>query len=243
MHFAGQKAVITGASSGIGQAIAAGLARQGAALWVVGRSRARLEQALCSAAPSALSISAIEADLGTPGGASRAACELLAQLDGSLDVLVHCAGAISLGSIENAPVEELDAQYHVNLRAPFVLTQALLPLLRNSRGQVVFVNSTAGLKANANASQYSATKHGLRALADSLRDEENRNGVRVLSVFSGRASTPMQRAITGWEGKEFHPEYLLQPDDVASAMLHSLTLPRTAELTDLSLRPFRKYPE
>lgn len=242
MQFAGKKAVVTGASSGIGRAIAIDLARQGAALWVVGRSRARLEQALCAAASQALSISAVEADLATPAGADAAARELLAQLD-AVDILVHCAGAITLGPIERATVEEFDTQYHINLRAPFVLTQALLPLLRNSQGQVVFVNSTAGLKANANAAQYSATKHGLKALADSLRDEENRNGVRVLSVFSGRASTPMQRAIADWEGKGFHPECLLQPEDVAASLLHALALPRTAELTDLSLRPFRKYPE
>jgi short-subunit dehydrogenase len=241
MVFAGQKAVITGASGGIGQAIAAGLARAGAALWVVGRSRRRLEQALCAAAASAHSVSVVEADLGTAEGAAGAADELLRQLVG-VDILVHCAGVISLGPVETAPVDEFDAQYHVNLRAPFVLTQALLPLLRNSQGQVVFVNSTAGLKANANAAQYSATKHGLKALADSLREEENRHGVRVLSVFSGRTSTPMQRTITEWEGKQFRPEYLLQPDDVAAALLHSLSLPRTAELTDLSLRPFRKYP-
>lgn len=239
--FAGHKAVITGASSGIGRAIAIGLARQGAALWVVGRSRARLEQALCGAASSALSVSVVEADLAAPEGAAAAAEELLRRLDG-VDILVHCAGAISLGSIERAPVEQFDAQYHINLRAPFVLTQSLLPLLRNSQGQVVFVNSTAGLKANANAAQYSATKHGLKALADSLREEENRHGVRVLSVFSGRTGTPMQRAIAEWEGKEFLPEYLMQPEDVADALLHSLSLPRTAELTDLSLRPFRKYP-
>jgi short-subunit dehydrogenase len=234
--------VVTGASSGIGQAIAAAFARQGAALWVVGRSRARLEQALCGAAASASSVCAIEADLGKPDGPAAASRDLLRALEG-LDVLVHCAGTVSLGPIESAAAEDFDAQYQVNLRAPFVLTQALLPLLRSSQGQVVFVNSTAGLKANANAAQYSATKHGLKALADSLRDEENGNGVRVLSVSSGRTNTPMQRAITAWESKGFHPERLLQPEDVASAMLHALALPRTAELTDITLRPFRKYPE
>lgn len=242
MSFAGQRAVVTGASSGIGQAIAAALARQGAALWVVGRSRARLEKALCATAASAASVATIEADLGTADGAAAAANELLRRLDG-VDILVHCAGAISLGPVERAPVEQLDEQYRVNLRAPYLLTQTLLPLLRNSQGQVVFVNSSAGLKANAMAAQYSATKHALKAFADALRDEENRNGIRVLSVYPGRAATPMQQAVTGWESKTFHPEYLLQPEDIAGAVLHSLALPRTAELTDLSLRPFRKYPE
>lgn len=242
MSFAGQRALITGASSGIGRAIAVGLARGGAKLWVLGRSRERLEEALCAAASSAASISAHEADLSTPEGQAAAIEAVLPELDG-LDILVHCAGEISLGPIATAPVEQFDRQYQVNLRAPYVLTQALLPLLRKSQGQVVFINSTAGLRANANAAQYSATKHGLKALADSLRDEVNRDGVRVLSVFSGRTSTPMQRAITEWEGKQWLPEYMLQPEDVAATLLHSLSLPRTAELTDISLRPFRKSPE
>jgi NAD(P)-dependent dehydrogenase (short-subunit alcohol dehydrogenase family) len=241
MQFEGFNAVVTGASSGIGRAIAAGLARGGAALWVVGRSRQRLEEALCGSAAAARSMSAVEADFAAPEGAAAAAEQLLRLVD-RVDILVHCAGAISLGPIGTAPVEQLDEQYRINVRAPFVLTQALLPLLRESRGQVVFVNSTAGLKANANAAQYSATKHALKALADSLRDEENRHGIRVLSVFSGRTGTPMQRAITDWEGKAFLPEYLLQPEDVAAPLLHALSMPRTAELTDLSLRPLQKYP-
>jgi short-subunit dehydrogenase len=242
MNFAGQSAVITGASSGIGKAIAIGLARGGARLSVIGRSRARLEEALCGAAPGATSITAHEADLSTPEGATSVAESLVRELD-AVDILIHSAGAITLGPIATSSVERFDEQYTLNLRTPYVLTQALLPLLRASQGQVVFINSSAGLRANANAAQYSATKHGLKALADSLRDEVNRDGIRVLSVFSGRTSTPMQRGITEWEGKAWAPEYLLQPEDVAAALLHSLALPRTAELTDISLRPFRKYPE
>ena len=241
MRFAGQNALITGASSGIGRAVAAGLARGGARLWVVGRSRERLEQALCAAAGSALSVTAHEGDFGAPESLAAMAARLLQELD-SLDILVHCAGAISLGAIETLPAAEFDRQYHVNLRAPYVLTQAMLPLLRKSHGQVVFVNSTAGLRANANAAQYSATKHGLKALADSLRDEVNADGIRVLSVFSGRTNTPMQRSVADWEGAPWMPDCLLQPEDVAAALLDSLALPRTAELTDLSLRPFQKYP-
>ncbi len=242
MSFAGQNALITGASSGIGKAVAAALARSGARLWLIGRSRARLEQALCAAAASGISMTAHESDLGLGDSVVELAGRLLHELDG-LDILVLCAGAISLGAVATASAEDFDRQYNVNLRAPYVLTQALLPLLRKSRGQVVFVNSTAGLRANANASQYSATKHGLKALADSLRDEVNADGIRVLSVFSGRTNTPMQRGITEWEGKAWMPDYLMQPEDIAAALLHSLSLPRTADLTDITLRPFQKYPQ
>src|SRR4051794_41933350 len=107
MGFAGQKAIITGASSGIGQAIAADLARQGAALWVLGRSRSRLEESLCAWAASALSISAVEADLATARGAAAGA-EEVRRAHGGGDGLVECAGAISPGAIERGPGGELE---------------------------------------------------------------------------------------------------------------------------------------
>src|SRR5262245_15337269 len=185
MSFAGLNCLVTGASSGIGRAVAIELARSGARLWVVGRSRARLEQALCAAADSAQSITAHQSDFESREEVGALAVRLLEELDG-LDIFVHCAGMISLGTVEAASAVDFDRLYSVNLRAPYVLTQALLPRLRKSHGQVAFLNSTAGLRANPNASQYSATKHGLKALADSLRDEVNKDGIRVLTVFSGR---------------------------------------------------------
>src|SRR5690606_19534993 len=110
-----------------------------------------------------------------------------------------------------------------------------------TRGQVVFINSSAGLAATANAAQYSAMKHGLKALADSLRGEVNAEGVRVASIFPGRVSTPMQRAILESEGRPWKPERLMQPEDVALAVVGALTLARTAEVTNLSIRPMVKY--
>src|SRR5690606_7283026 len=86
----------------------------------------------------------------------------------AVDILVHSAGTISLGNFENAPIEEFDRQVGVNLKAPFLLTQALLPQLGARRGQVVFINSSAGVCGAAGAAPYSASKHGLKGLADSL---------------------------------------------------------------------------
>jgi NADP-dependent 3-hydroxy acid dehydrogenase YdfG len=102
---------------------------------------------------------------------------------------------------------------------------------------VVFINSTAGLVARAGVAQYAATKHALRAMADSLREEVNADGVRVLSVFLGRTATPLQAALHEREGRRYRPERLVQPADVASLVVHALTLPRTAEVTDLTIRP------
>jgi short-subunit dehydrogenase len=75
---------------------------------------------------------------------------------GYVDLLVHSAGEIMLGPLESSSIQDLDRQYHVNVRAPYLLTQVLLPMLRSRRGQIVFVNSSAGQTASANSSQYSA---------------------------------------------------------------------------------------
>jgi NADP-dependent 3-hydroxy acid dehydrogenase YdfG len=118
-----------------------------------------------------------------------------------------------------------------------VLTQDLLPLVCRCQGQVVFMNSTAGLTSRANVSQCAGTKHALEALADSLREEVNRNGVRVLSVFPGRTASPSQEHLQAQEGRLYRPERLLQPEDVAAVVVHALCLPRTAEVTEIKIRP------
>ena len=116
-----------------------------------------------------------------------------------------------------------------------MLTQELIPLLVRRRGQIVFINSTAGFTARANIGQYAATKHGLRAIADSLRDEINGAGVRVLTVYPGRTATPTQERLHALEGKTYRPDRLLQPEDVASVVVHALCLPRTAEVTEIRI--------
>ena len=152
-------------------------------------------------------------------------------------MLVHGAGTIALGDLGSAPIEDLDRQYAANVRAPYLLTRALLPSLRATQGEVVFINSSAGLTARAGIAQYAATKHALKAIADSLREEVNPEGVRVLSVYPGRTATPLQARVHAEEGKAYLPERLVQPDDVASVVLNALTLPRSAEVTDVVVRP------
>jgi NADP-dependent 3-hydroxy acid dehydrogenase YdfG len=142
--------------------------------------------------------------------------------------------------MHDARLEDFDRQYRVNVRAPYLLTQLLLPRIISSRGQIVFVNSSAGLHARKGVGQYAATKHALRGIADSLREEVNEHGVRVLSVFLGRTASRMQANVYGREGRPYRPELLLQPDDVASVIVHALELPRTAEVTDIHLRPLLK---
>jgi NAD(P)-dependent dehydrogenase (short-subunit alcohol dehydrogenase family) len=152
---------------------------------------------------------------------------------------VHSAGALHWGPVETSPVEELDRQLLVNVRAPYLLTQLLLPLLRAACGQIVFLNSNAVRKPAAGMAAYAASKHALLGVADSLREEVAADGVRVVSVFPGRTATPMQRELRRLEEQPYDPSGLLQPEDVTALVLEALSLPPWAEVTDLYLRPRR----
>jgi len=234
----GLVAVVTGASSGIGNAIARGLAAEGARLALISRDERRLREAAAGwpdDAPPAL----VPADLREEADVAAVARTII-ETFGAVDVLVHAAGTIALGPFGTLPLSSLDEQYRLNVRAPFQLTQALLPQLVSARGQVVFVNSSAGLVSRAGVSQYGATKHAAKALADSLREEVHGDGVRVISVFPGRTATPMQAQVREMEGRAYDPEACLRAEDVASVVLHALTMPESAEVKDISIRPMKE---
>jgi NAD(P)-dependent dehydrogenase (short-subunit alcohol dehydrogenase family) len=236
---AGRVAVVTGASSGIGRAIALALARQGVKLCAIGRDPIRLAEIVATARQCS-DANDFQIDLGVETQL-QPLLEYLERKAGRLDILIHSAGVIHQDPMERACIEDLDAQYAINVRAPYLLTQRLLPLLTAARGQVVFINSSAGLMAKRpEVGQYGATKHALKAIADSLREEVNPKGIRVLTVYLGRTATPMQEALSRQEGKAYQPDMLMQPEDVASVVVHSLMLPRTAEVTDILIRPMVK---
>jgi NAD(P)-dependent dehydrogenase (short-subunit alcohol dehydrogenase family) len=234
----GRIAVVTGASSGIGRAIAVALSRQGARLCIVGRNPITLEQTLAAARRYSQATD-FRADLTIKDSLEP----LLRHLEevGCLDILIHCAGLIHEDPMELSRIDDLDLQYATNVRAPYSLTQRLLPLLTAARGQIVFINSSAGLSVKRpEIGQYAATKHALKAIADSLREELNPKGIRVLSVYLGRTATPMQEALFRKEGRVYRPEMLLQPEDVATMVVQALMLPPTAEVTEIRLRPMNK---
>jgi short-subunit dehydrogenase len=234
-----QVAVITGASSGIGKSIALALAKSGAQLCLLGRNLERLEAVARTAIKDSPSVRCYGIDLAKDKDIVDLQKKLNKDFD-NIDMLIHSAGEITIGRLELSSIADFDRQYKINVRAPSLLTQTLLPLLKIQKGQIVFINSSAGLFSKANLSQYAATKHALRALADSLRGEVNEMGIRVLSVFPGRTATPMQEMIFNQEGRDYPANRLLQPQDVAAVVIHALSLPRTAEVTDISIRPMAK---
>ena len=230
--FAQQVAVVTGASSGVGRAIAQALSARGATVCGVARRLNVLESTIPPIRPYV-------ADLGDDGEL-HALCRLLCDQCDRIDVLVHGAGIISIGPAAVAPIEDFDRQFRINARAPYVLTQALLPHLKRSRGHVVYINSSVVGQAKAGVSQYAASNAALKSLADSLRAEVNGDGIRVTSLFLGQTATPMQEDLHRLAGREYQPSLLLQPEDVAESVVGVLSLPRTAEVTDVHIRPMLK---
>lgn len=224
MSFEGQIAVVTGATSGIGAAVARALADAGTTVHGLGRRAA--EEAGIIAHRVDLADDAAVAGFG-------------AGFAGGVDLLVHAAGVWGAGTVAETPVEELERQWRINVRAPYLLTRALLPALIARRGQVAFLNSSVWDNARAGMAAYGGAKYALKAFADALRAEVNPAGVRVLSVFPGRTATPMQAEVHRAEGAAYHPAALLQPEDVAATLIAALALPRSAEVTDAHIRPAR----
>lgn len=231
----GKTALVTGASSGIGAAIAEALAAAGARLLLTGRDAGRLA-AVAVRCGRAETLPTDLADLAGGGEVHQLAAHA-AELFGHLDILIHAAGALFCGAVEVTPLAEVDRVLTTNLRAPFLLTQLTLPLLRAARGQVVFVSSGVVRRTAPELSAYTASKLALLGLADCLREEVAADGIRVITAAPGRTATPMQAELRRFEGQPYEPDGLLQPDDVASLVVAALSLPRTAAVTDLFLRP------
>ena len=237
--FTDRVAVVTGATGAVGRAIALRLIAGGANAALTGRSRTALDELARDSAVSGASVARWAVDLAVESELQAFAGQICDAYS-HVDILVHAAGTIAFGGIEHCSAAVLDDQYRVNLRAPYQLTQALLPRMLACGGHVVFINSSAGTGGRAGLSQYAAAKHGLRALADSLRDEVNARGVRVTSVFLGRTASRMQASVHRHEEKEYRPELLIQPGDVAELVIAALQLPRTAEVTEIHVRPMVK---
>jgi short-subunit dehydrogenase len=235
--FSNQTIVITGASGGIGRAIALALAEQGATVCLSGRDRKRLSEV--AARISEKRARCYPADITAEEELRTAVKAMLAE-NQRIDALIHCAAIIMIQPVATAPAEDFDRQFKTNVIAPFLLTQLLLPSLIEAQGQVVFLNSSAGLNAGPNVSQYAATKHALKALADSLRGECNASGVRVCSLFLGDTATPMQAEVRRQQGRPYDPKRVIQPEDVAAMAIAVLGLARTAEVTNVMIRPMAK---
>ncbi|WP_207400697.1 SDR family oxidoreductase [Actinomadura roseirufa] len=253
---------ITGATGGIGTAVAELLRERGHDLILTGRSPERLDRLAARlrtgahAATQLIStgrggtgpgvtgpgvtgpashrtIRTIPLDLTEPRRIEASLAQ--SELPGRLDGLIHAAAVVHLSPIAELEADEWIDHLSVNLVSAAELTRLLLPALRAAQGHVVFVNSTAGLRAKPEWSAYAASKFGLRALADGLRAEES--DLRVTSVYPGRTATEMQRSVRAQEGLPYAEDDFAAPGTVARVLVSALEIPRDAVISDVRVLP------
>jgi NADP-dependent 3-hydroxy acid dehydrogenase YdfG len=234
-----RSAVVTGASQGIGKAIAVAMAQEGIHTTRASRSLEKLKSVRKEIGNCAAELKCIELKLANLSNVASFAADIHDQLP-QLDILVNCAGVYDRGSMVDASTDHLYDLYKTNVRGVYALTRSLLPMLKKTRDDTVFINSTIVFSTAKNVGQYAAMQHASLSIANALRAEVNDDGVRVLTVYPGRTATPLQEKIFEIEEKDYRPQVLLQPSDVAEIVVACLKLPGTAEVTDLCIRPRQK---
>jgi short-subunit dehydrogenase len=226
MNLGGRTALVTGASGGLGQAIARALVRRGASVVLTARRVDVLEPLAAETGGRA-----VRCDLG-----DRASLQRLVEDAGPVDVLVANAGIPGSGRIESFTVEEIDRAIDVNLRAPMVLARLMCEgMAERGGGQIVFVSSLSGKAGTAGSSVYAATKFGLRGFAQGLREDLRPRGVGVSTVFPGF----IRDAGMSHESGAKLPGYVgtKTPEDVAAAVVSAIERDRSeVDVAPLGLR-------
>jgi NADP-dependent 3-hydroxy acid dehydrogenase YdfG len=220
--------LITGASGGIGSSVARAAAECGYRVMVAGRDADRLHE-LCTTSPRMVPVLL---DLRCPTELPEGLAKL-----GRLDAVVHCAGIADVASVEETPYPRWLETLTVNVAAAAEITRVLLPALRTAMGHIVFVNAAPGLHAVPSWSAYTASKAALRELADSLRKEEARHGVRVTTIYPGGTATELLQKVRAQFGSPFDAANCIQPATVASVILTTLDMHEDAYLPEVSILP------
>ena len=246
-RLAGTTALVTGASSGIGAATALALAEQGAAVAVVARRKDRLDALAVRIREAGGTALVLETDVTDQAQAAGAVEQTVREL-GRLDTLVNNAGVMLLGPAETAPVQEWQRMVELNVLGLLYCAHAALPhLLRAAEdsprrvADLVNVSSVAGRHARAGSGVYNATKFGVGAFSESLRQEVTQRHVRVSLVEPGAVETELAghnrpEVLVGLE-KRFADMERLQSEDIADAISYVVTRPRHVAVNQLLVRP------
>ncbi|MDQ3426479.1 MAG: SDR family NAD(P)-dependent oxidoreductase [Gemmatimonadota bacterium] len=227
-------ALVTGASLGIGRATAIALGRAGYRVGLCARTFDRLEAVVAELRKDGIEAVGVPADVGHPDQVRRAVERVTGEL-GEVDVLVNNAGVMIARPFEELTLEDWDATMATNLRSLFLVTRAVLPgMRRRRRGAIVNVASLAGRNGFAGGTAYSASKHAVLGFSRSLMLEVRKEGVRVITICPGSVDTALRR---DQPMLEVDPERILSPEDVADTIVHALSLPDRALVSELDLRP------
>src|SRR3954471_11770556 len=227
-------AIITGGTEGIGRATAFALGRAGYKVGICSRTEAKVRKTLADLKKEGIEAAGAAGDVGHADQSERIAESLIGQL-GEIGVLVNNAGVLIAKPFEELSLDEWDTTMNTNVRSLYLMTRTVLPAMRRRReGAIVNVASLAGKNGFAGGSAYTASKHAVLGFSRSLMLEVRKDNVRVIAICPGSVATGMLRDQTMLKSD---PERILRPEDVAASILHVLTLPAGALVSELDIRP------
>lgn len=231
-------AVVTGAGSGVGQAVALALAKQGWHIAIVGRRAETLKDTIARAGADKDKLLACPCDIGQSVAVAQLGKDVLSKL-GSVEVLVNAAGTNApKRALEVLSLEDYHAMMDTNLNGAYYITQAFLPSMRAQKsGTIVHVVSDAGKQASPKAGPaYVMSKFGLAGLTQSINAEERGNGIRATAIFPGDIDTPLLDKRPSPPPAEARAK-MMRAEDVAECVMLAINLPSRAIVEELIVRP------
>lgn len=239
----GKVALVTGASSGIGEATALALASEGARVGIAARRRDRLEDLARRIVERGGQSLIIEADVADEAQARRMVKETRDKW-GRLDILINNAGVMLLGPIVGADTEDWRRMVHINLLGLMYATHAALPILvEQGGGDVANVSSVAGRSARSGSGVYNATKFGVGAFSEALRQEVTKtHHIRVILIEPGAVATELPNHITNEQARQnagqlYNTSKILQSEDIADAIVYAVSRPDYVAVNEVLIRP------
>jgi 3-oxoacyl-[acyl-carrier protein] reductase len=229
-----QTALITGATEGIGRAIAFALGRAGYRVGVCARTESKVRKLVKELNAEGFEAGGAAADVGNADQVARMVEQVTGSL-GQIDTLINNAGVLIGKPFEELTLEDWDTTMSTNVRSLYLVTRAVLPGMRKRRrGDIVNVASLAGRNGFVGGTAYTASKHAVLGFSRSLMLETRKEGIRVIAICPGSVDTSMLRDQPMLKSE---PSRILRPEDVADTILHTLRLPDRALVSELDIRP------
>jgi 3-oxoacyl-[acyl-carrier protein] reductase len=230
----GKVALVTGAGRGIGKAVALSLAKLGCRVVLAARTSGELENVKLAIQKNRGIAIAVPVDLARDEHIDTLVRESEREF-GCVDILINNAGWGTRASVVRAKIEDWDQTFRVNLRAPMLLAQRLLPaMIEKGEGAVINIGSVSGKSGEANGAAYSASKFGVIGFTQSLFEEVREHNIKVAVILPGFVDTPMIPPV-----KHLDRSKMIQAEDVAQAVLYVLSAPATACPVEITIRPQR----
>jgi len=223
--------IITGASSGIGEAVALEMAKDGHRIYLTARRRDKLKQVAEKIESLGGKAYFGDGNVSDENDVDRLFNEAMEKL-GTVDVMFANAGVGHFGNLENMTIEQYDVQFNTNVRGVFLWLRKVLPIMKKQNsGQIIATSSNLGLETSPGASIYSATKHAVQAMVWCLRQELKGTRIKAATINPGSVSTPW------YDGKKSDRSKMLTADDIAKTVRFIITQGETSNIDHILLRP------